>query len=446
MAGPAIRAWELSRQLCGDNEVVLATLAACDRDGEGFRTVPAGHRNLPGLVDWCDVVVFQGYLLLHYPWIAERDRVLVADIYDPFHLESLEWERFSPDDVRWASLTTSVEVLNEQLRRADYLLCASERQRSFWLGQLSGVGRVNPATYDADESLRGLLDVVPFGVPAEPARRRGPGVRGVVDGIAPGDRVLLWGGGVYNWFDPLTLIEAVAQLASTRPDLRLVFLGMKHPTEGIPEMRMALQARERAASLDLVGRHVFFNESWVPYERRADFLLDADVGVSCHLDHVETEFSFRTRILDYLWAGLPVVCTAGDSFGDLVEIEGLGATAPAGDVTRLAAALDLVLDDETGRRCRENVVRVRERFVWDRAAAPLVEFCRQPRSAPDYDRREGGRGGDAAAPSPPPAVDEGPVGARMRRDASLLREYLRREGVGGTTRRVRGRIARWIAP
>ena len=47
---------------------------------------------------------------------------------------------------------------------------------------------------------------------------------------------------------------------------------------------------------------MFFNEDWVAYDDRQNYLLEADVGVSTHLDHVETEFSFRTRILDYLWA------------------------------------------------------------------------------------------------------------------------------------------------
>ena len=44
----------------------------------------------------------------------------------------------------------------------------------------------------------------------------------------------------------------------------------------------------------------------------ANFLLEADIGVSTHVDHVETAFSFRTRILDYLWAVPPVVTTTGD--------------------------------------------------------------------------------------------------------------------------------------
>ena len=38
--------------------------------------------------------------------------------------------------------------------RGDFFLCARDKQRDFWLGQLAAVGRVNPVTYDADETLR----------------------------------------------------------------------------------------------------------------------------------------------------------------------------------------------------------------------------------------------------------------------------------------------------
>jgi hypothetical protein len=43
------------------------------------------------------------------------------------------------------------------------------------------------------------------------------------------------------------------------------------------------------------------------------------VGVSTHRDHLETRLSFRTRMLDYIWAGLPIVCTDGDHFASLVR-------------------------------------------------------------------------------------------------------------------------------
>lgn len=437
MAGPAIRAWEMSSVLAREHEVVLATLDRCEVTPTAFRAVAAGLSSLRQLEQWCDVLVFQGYLLTLHPWLIDSNKVLVADVYDPFHLESLEWERHSPDVTRWANLHGSVDALNTQLRRADFLLCASDKQRSFWLGQLAGLGRLNPATYDADETMASLIDVVPFGTQAEPpvqSRRR---LKGVVPGIGLDDQVLLWGGGVYNWFDPLTLLRAVHRLAPTHPRLRLAFMGMKHPSEGIPEMRMALETRRLAAELGLEGRSVFFTHSWVPYAERQDFLLDADVGVSCHLDHVETAFSFRTRILDYLWAGLPVVCTEGDSFGDLVTARGLGAAVPPGDVDALAAALARVLDDPAlAEQCRRNVAAVVPEFEWSRGLDPLLRFCRSPRRAPDLVRAE------QLTTTPGTSVGEVrlPVGQRLGRDVRLARQYLRHEGPRGLVRRVSGRL------
>ncbi|MDT9702394.1 glycosyl transferase, partial [Streptomyces sp. P17] len=82
----------------------------------------------------------------------------------PLHLEQLEQARDTQFD-RWNSqVLTATEVLNEQLARADFFICASEKQRLFWLGQLAAVGRVNAMTYESDNSLSDLIAVVPFGL------------------------------------------------------------------------------------------------------------------------------------------------------------------------------------------------------------------------------------------------------------------------------------------
>ena len=251
------------------------------------------------------------------------------------------------------------------------------------------------------------------------------------------DKVLLWGGGVYTWFDPLTLIRAVDAVRVDVPDVRLVFLGMKHPNPGVPDMVMADQARALAGQLGLTGTHVFFNETWVEYDKRADYLLDADLGVSCHLPHVETAFSFRTRILDYLWAGLPVVTTAGDSFAELARTEGFGVSVPPEDAVALADVLTkLLTDDDERARMAERSRAVSERFTWSTSLAPLVAFCRNPRRAADLlDDYElpGIVGGKPFL---------APRGSTVRDDVALLKKYLSEEGLSGTVWRIRGRLRR----
>ena len=338
-------------------------------------------------------------------------------------------------------------VLSNQLRRGDFFLCASERQRHFWLGHLAAIGRLSPTLYDADPTTRSLLAVAPFGLPGKPPQRTGPGLREQLDGIGPAEKVVLWAGGVYSWFDPLTLLHAIDRLGRARPDVRLVFLGMCHPNPDVPEMGMAGQTRRLAGRLGLTGRQVFFNETWVPYEQRQDWLLDADCGVSTHYEHVETTFAFRTRVLDYLWAGLPIVTTDGDLFAELVRTERLGVVVPAGDPEALAAALERVLyDDAFAAGCRERMAAVAQRYTWETALAPLVEFCRRPVPAAD---RLAAIPRIAAPRIAAPHAAARLIGAQrrgiagtLRRDAALVREYLAAGGPVEVARRAAGRLRR----
>jgi hypothetical protein len=363
---------------------------------------------------------------------------VLVDIYDPFHLEQLEQARDFGEEVRRDRVQSSTAVLNDQLLRGDFFTCASTKQRDFWLGQMAALGRVNPLTYDEDETLESLIDVVPFGVSDSAPVKSRAAVKGVLPGIAPEDDLVLWGGGVYNWFDPLTLIEAVDRLRHRRPSVRLMFLGMKHPNPHVPEMRMAMAARRLADERGLTNSHVFFNEEWVAYEDRHNYLLEADVGVSTHLDHVETAFSFRTRIMDYLWCSLPIVTTQGDALAELVEQESLGITVPAGDVEALESALYRLLSEpDLSRRCRENVAAVAPRYRWSVALEPLVAFCRAPRRAPDLLHTESLAGMGSRVAAVPPRW------SGVRGDLGLLRQYLRDGGVRLAADKAYGRLRRY---
>lgn len=387
MAGPAIRAWEMAKALHGVCEVRLVSTQASTLEHDAFPVRYADEAELKRQVDWCEVLVFQGYTLSTFPWIRRTGKIIVADIYDPMHLEYLEQGKDDSDRKRVKMTEYISEVLNVQLELADYLLCASEKQRDFWLGQLSAVSRINPFNYDADPSLRSLIDVAPFGISNEPAVQTRHAIKGEVPGIGLDDQVIIWGGGVYNWFDPLTLIRAVASLVPRHPRLRLYFLGVKHPNPDVPAMRMAAETMRLSDELGLTGTHVFFNTEWVDYEDRVNYLLDADLGVSTHFEHVETAFSFRTRILDYLWAGLPIVSTEGDTFAGLIREHELGAVVPPEDAAALAEAIERVLYSPDRAATSERVRVFGETMRWERTLASLLAFCAAPRRAADRARR-----------------------------------------------------------
>ncbi len=385
MAGPAIRCYEFARELSArGHTVTLASPFPSDLTAQPFSIETYDSSSLERLARRHDVTVMQGYVLDRFPGLRDAAARLVVDLYDPFPLEEMLISAQAPMEARMEVQNKALRAVSDGIRDGDFFLCASEKQRDYWLGALSALNRVNPHTYSDDSTLRTLIDVVPFGVPSEPPRREAAAIRGVLPGVGQDDFVMLWGGGIYAWFDPLTVIRGVAVAARSCPQLRLVFMSTGHPNPDIQEMWTNREAQRLAGELGLTGRHVFFNPDWVPYHRRADWLLDADVGVTAHFDHVETRFSFRTRVLDYLWAGLPVICTAGDTLADAVERRGLGITVPAEDAGAVAAAIEALAGDPATREAQGAAAAgYAASLTWPAAVAPLARYCADPRPAPD---------------------------------------------------------------
>jgi hypothetical protein len=358
-----------------------------------FTVARSGEEELDGLLATHQVVVVQGPGLQRYPRLAQAlatgQHHLVVDLYDPITLEQLEIDNVVTPSVvspqgRWLNVEYTA-LLNEQIRLGDFFLCANERQRDYWLGALAALGRINQDTYEGGD-LRRLIDVVPFGLPAparppQPEHNAGPVLKGLLPGIAPGDRVILWGGGLWEWLDPFTPIRAMEQVRVAHPTSHLVFFESARFQPPI-----AGQVRQLAADRGLLGREVVFAD-WLPPEQWSNCLLEADVGLSFHPASIETHFAFRTRLLDYIWAGLPIVTAGGDVLSEQVATCGLGYVVEPGNAEALAAALIALLVEPDARHSRQAAFhQVAEQYRWKRVAAPLVRYCGEPWHAGDAGR------------------------------------------------------------
>ncbi|MCZ6602335.1 MAG: glycosyltransferase, partial [Planctomycetota bacterium] len=390
MAGPAIRCWEFARQLAPEFSVTLAIPNQTSLKPEGFRIFSysdKNHAEFRSLAAERDVILVQGWALYHLSFLKTLRKIFIVDLYCPFPIENLNTYRYNEmgEEDRRRAHALNLIIANEQILMGDFFLCANERQRDYWLGVLSALNRLNVETFDHDTSLEKMIATVPFGIPDTAPCKGRHAIKGRVKGIGPEDKVILWAGGIFNWFDPETLIHAMDQVSRKRPDVKLFFLGTRHPNPEVPRMRVQEQAMALSKELGLHGRIVFFNEKgYVPYADRLDYLLDSDFGVSTHRRGVEARLASRTRFMDYLWSGLPIICTEGDALAEMVDREGLGLVVPAGDPDALATAiLRLVEKPDEVWAIREKIERVREEFVWSRVVAPLREFCRNPSFAPD---------------------------------------------------------------
>lgn len=409
MAGPGIRAWQIARVLAAHGQVTLVAPWPIDLAAD-FALGHYAWGQPASLAPWlaaADLVVANGFLLEAHPELAELAQPLALDLYDPVLLENLELLRDAPPERRAERNAADQRLLARALAAGDFFLCATERQRDLYLGALMLAGRLAPDLVDADPLARGLIDVAPFGLDPTPPARQGPALRGGLPGIGPSDPLLLWTGGLWDWLDPLTLIDALPALLARHPSARLVLLAGRHPGAA-GAMRMPELARARAAERGLLGTHVLFYDEWVPYERRADFLLDATVAVSLHRDHLETAYAaVRSRFLDHLWAGLPSLVSDGDAAAELVRAHGLGRVAAIGDAADVARQLDALLSDPAAlAACAASARALAQEYTWERTLAPLVRWVRSAKPAPARRRQEVTMTEPAAPPAPEPAAPD----------------------------------------
>jgi len=397
MAGIGLRYLELARRLPAaevetvlvspaDPEATRAALAAAaaaeaapDAPGAaagGPVEVRRFHRGgLAPLLADCDGAVAQGQLANDL--VLECPRLPTAiDLYDPWLVENLHYR----EDLGLAPYENDHASWVLQMSRGDLFLCSSEEQRGFYLGFLAALGRVNPDRLAGDPDLAGLIAPVPFGVPQRLAPHR-PwlGER------RPGERRVLFGG-LYDWYDPWTLLAALERLEGDGEAGGWRLLLIANPNPGSTPQRLLREVERDCRRRGWWGSRVELLD-WVPADRRWDLLRDVDCLAAPHRPSLETRLSLRTRFLDAAAAGCPAIVTEGGAASRLVAEHGAGWVVPPEDPEALAAALRAALGDpEAAALRRRGAAGLAARFAWDRVLAPLAAFCRAPRTDPTKER------------------------------------------------------------
>lgn len=383
MSSPGIRATAMADVLVRHVPGATVTLAGPNPDfsappGAGYQTVRWHARNVIQLVARHDIVISSGLPPQIAP-LFPRKR-FVVDLFTQYAMEWMEVGRQQYTGYKqhaWVQRTRA--ILAMQLTLADLVLCCNERQRDSYIGMMISLGLITPAAYDTDPSLRRYIDVAPHGLRPDPPERGPRVLRGVHPGFGENDRIIVWNGGIIQWYDPATLLEALRRLG--RDDVKLLFLGAAYP--GFEELGKGVRfqdARAIAAANGQLDRTVFFEEGWVSYEDARQYVLEADISVCSYFDNLETRYSHRTRFADLIWAELPFICTHGDILAQEAGEHGWGVVVPEEDPGALAAAIARLLDDrEFYASCKANLAAARPSLQWDVTLQPLIDFCNDRR-------------------------------------------------------------------
>ena len=362
MSGPVIRAWALARALSESCDVTAAVTdpPACQRDG--IRLVPFVRRHLLREVTKHDAVIsgcVPPYLL---PMATAGSTIVVCDQYDPVDLEV----ETLPDSLGTRrTLASQLAVARLHLRYADVVLCANARQRERILARLAALG-VSGHEPELIELAFGLSGEPPPAASRRPLRERFPQIR-------DDDTIVLWWGVVWRWLDADTAVRAVAGLANTRPDIKLVFAPARSLGTATEATNATDRARQLAADLGALNRTVFFWEDWVPFDQRHELLAEADIGLTLHGATQEAHFSARVRYLDYLWASLPCILANGDETGTRFAEAGFSTLVTPGDDAMVREALIRLADDRVAlSRAREAATALAREYQWETLVKPLA--------------------------------------------------------------------------
>ena len=370
--GLGMRHWEIAQALSGHGlRVTLASTrpiaSDCPRAEFPVLTLPEGTDQQLRLAREHAAVMVQGTVLDSHPALGQADRPLVADMVCPLHIENLSLPDKDP-------YLHGLRAVNQCLQRADFFICGNQRQRLYWLGMLTAIGRLDKRQAAEDPEFRRLVDVVHFGIADQPPQKTRQVLKGVRNGIAADDFVLVWFGGIWDWLDPAPLIRAVHAAHQTNPHIKLFFSMYRRPKE--QPHAAAVRARRLCEELGAADRSIFFNELPIAYAERGDYLLECDLGVILQPANLETAISARTRAMDYFWAGLPMLINRGDEIADLVERHGMGIVLQNDDPEHIRQALlEYVEDRPRQQRAAAAVAAIAAQFRWSQTVKPLVEFC-----------------------------------------------------------------------
>jgi glycosyltransferase involved in cell wall biosynthesis len=318
IAGPALRYRQITDQLrSGGIDATLATRGP-GGDTDWSQTRPSdiaqGH---------AAVVCPQG-LADEAAELARRlpsGCALVLDCYAPALVERA---LLAPADPRFRHFRHHVL---SALERADLLLVANQQQHSYVVGLLSALGRMSP------ERTSPPVLLAPMGAP-QPLLRP--------DGVVR-PPLALWFGGLWPWFDGETAVKAFALATQRHPAARFRIVGGRHPRGEAPDTLDSVLAS--AAALGVSDR--VENLPWSSPTALPELLAEASCALCLAHDGIEHRLAQRTRLLDLLSAGVPIVCTEGDALGALAVEAGAATAVPAGDSAAAACAIEAVFGDET---------------------------------------------------------------------------------------------------
>ena len=391
------RTWQFLQPLLDDGHSVclcagargepmpLPTVALPEewRDQVTYHPIPFGQRGWQGQLQAAhdafqpDCVVAVNFVQCLYATRLKTTKPIWMDLYgDIFTLVQTVNFRKQTD----RGLQTMARFMTAVLKTGDAFSGCSTLQKHALVGQLGASGRLNRHTFGFD-----LAHVILPGAPPVsahmPVRSLGREFLGQF-GIRPTDFVVLWCGGYNTWTDVDTLFCGLNAAMTATPNMHYVSVGAS-TYAGSNTMydqfcaRVKELPRPDAARFHLLG--------WRPWAEVKQFYIESDIGINIDSLHYETLYGTRTRLVEMIAGGLPVITTLGAELSYLLQAHEATLTFDVGDWRGLGQQLSALATDPKRRddlACAGYAYAAGD-LSFAATTQPLRQWVQQPRLAPD---------------------------------------------------------------
>lgn len=260
------------------------------------------------------------------------------------------------------------KLLLPVLLGADMFSALSERQRYAVMGQLGIAGRLNRFTGTHD-----LIHTVPFGLfPADfPPQSPLASTR---------ELTIAWSGSFNTWMDSATLVQGLEIAFRAVPDLHLLVQGgrvqgySEKAYDDFVEGTRKAGLEERLTLLD-----------WQPLARTRELYSQCNAGLSIDRYSYEALLGSRTRVVNFLASGMPVISTVVTELTEELAAQGYVIPFELNNPESLAQAISTVAASKRSMQALGAAGRkyVANRFDGRKTGSALIEWLKAPALAPD---------------------------------------------------------------
>lgn len=280
-------------------------------------------------------------------------------------------------------LQTSIAFMQAVLQKGDVFSGCGLPQQHMMVGELAMAGRLNHRTFGY-QFARTIPPGSPPGqnvaIPRQEARQLL-----ATHGITEDHFVVLWCGGYNTWTDVDTLFKALTWAMAENPSLHYVSVGAN--TYEAPD-------NVYTRLLNLIDkspyRHRFHMLGWRPWSEIPQFYRESDVGINIDALHYETIYGTRTRLVEMIASGLPVVTSLGAELSYVLRDRGAALTFEVGDWQGMGEQLAILVREPA---LREQMALTAHEFAntvlsFAATTKAVREWVRRPQLAPDKEAQD----------------------------------------------------------